>query len=188
MPGVLEQEEFLLEPGPSIQQPVAFAHPVPERLDVFSIFCGGNATPDVGQALGRKSGQRGISRSLQHVIFCVDEKEVRDLATAQRAPRTTGAGRDRDQEHLANERTLLSWVRTGVSLISIGLVVERAAALVDASMKVGSTSASEFLGWRWPARGAHAHHRYHPIPQQPAQDLDRRVRPFSGGLPDNCRR
>jgi uncharacterized membrane protein YidH (DUF202 family) len=31
-------------------------------------------------------------------------------------------------------------------LISIGLVVERAAALVDASMKVGSTSASELFG------------------------------------------
>ena len=50
------------------------------------------------------------------------------------------------REHLANERTLLSWVRTGVSLISIGLVIERAAALVDASMKVGSTSASELFG------------------------------------------
>ena len=50
------------------------------------------------------------------------------------------------REHLANERTLLSWVRTGVSLISIGLVVERAGALVDASMKVGSTNASEFFG------------------------------------------
>ena len=50
------------------------------------------------------------------------------------------------REHLANERTLLSWVRTGVSLISIGLVVERAAALVDASMQVGSTSASELFG------------------------------------------
>jgi putative membrane protein len=50
------------------------------------------------------------------------------------------------REHLANERTLLSWVRTGVSLISIGLVVERAGALVDASMKVGSTSTSELFG------------------------------------------
>ena len=29
------------------------------------------------------------------------------------------------REHLANERTLLSWVRTGVALISFGLVVER---------------------------------------------------------------
>ncbi|MBA3616998.1 MAG: DUF202 domain-containing protein, partial [Rubrobacteraceae bacterium] len=46
------------------------------------------------------------------------------------------------REHLANERTLLSWVRTGISLISIGLVVERAGALVDASMRVGSTNAS----------------------------------------------
>ena len=50
------------------------------------------------------------------------------------------------REHLANERTLLSWVRTGVSLISIGLVVERAGALTDARMKVGSTSASELFG------------------------------------------
>lgn len=51
------------------------------------------------------------------------------------------------REHLANERTLLSWVRTGVSLISIGLVVERAGALTDAArMKVGSTSSSELFG------------------------------------------
>ena len=55
-------------------------------------------------------------------------------------------GETKIREHLANERTLLSWVRTGVSLISIGLVVERAGALVDASMKVGSTSASELFG------------------------------------------
>src|SRR5919107_1782809 len=85
MPGVLEQEEFLLEPGPSIQQPVAFTHPVPECLDVFSIFCGENATPDVGSRLrpwaeiraarnlsvtptcnlrcGREGGQRSCNRT-----------------------------------------------------------------------------------------------------------------------------
>ena len=34
------------------------------------------------------------------------------------------------REHLANERTLLSSVRTGVSLISFGLVVERLGAQV----------------------------------------------------------
>jgi putative membrane protein len=36
------------------------------------------------------------------------------------------------REHLANERTLLSWVRTGVGLISVGIVVERADALMSA--------------------------------------------------------
>jgi putative membrane protein len=36
------------------------------------------------------------------------------------------------REHLANERTLLSWVRTGVGLISLGIVVERASAFVSA--------------------------------------------------------
>ncbi len=51
------------------------------------------------------------------------------------------------REHLANERTLLSWVRTGVGLISIGLVVERAGALaVSARVSVGSTNASELFG------------------------------------------
>ena len=69
-----------------------------------------------------------------------EEKERRDEP----------GGRDDDtviREHLANERTLLSWVRTGVGLISIGLVVERAGALVDAApVRVGSTSASELFG------------------------------------------
>jgi putative membrane protein len=51
------------------------------------------------------------------------------------------------REHLANERTLLSWVRTGVSLISLGLVVERAGALAKAAnFQVGSTSGSDFFG------------------------------------------
>ena len=49
------------------------------------------------------------------------------------------------REHLANERTLLSWVRTGVGLISLGIVVERAGALANVS---GSQSGdvSTFLG------------------------------------------
>ena len=43
------------------------------------------------------------------------------------------------REHLANERTLLSWVRTGVGLVSIALVVERAGALAgDAGSEGGS--------------------------------------------------
>ena len=51
------------------------------------------------------------------------------------------------REHLANERTLLSWVRTGVSLISLGLVVERAGALAKAAnFQIGSTSGSEVFG------------------------------------------
>lgn len=52
-----------------------------------------------------------------------------------------GAGKDRREaevrEHLANERTLLSWVRTGVGLISIGFVIERAGVLAAASRVEG---------------------------------------------------
>ena len=41
------------------------------------------------------------------------------------------------REHLANERTLLSWVRTGVGLISVGIVVERAGASLSTSGQSG---------------------------------------------------
>ncbi len=50
------------------------------------------------------------------------------------------------REHLANERTLLSWVRTGVALISIGLVVERTGTLMSTSAQMGSSNASELFG------------------------------------------
>lgn len=46
------------------------------------------------------------------------------------------------REHLANERTLLAWVRTGVGLISVGFVVERAGALAGGD----SVAVSEFFG------------------------------------------
>ncbi|WP_233451914.1 YidH family protein [Rubrobacter xylanophilus] len=57
-------------------------------------------------------------------------------------------GRDAEvREHLANERTLLAWVRTGVGLISVGFVVERAGALASATPGGRQTaSASEVFG------------------------------------------
>ena len=53
------------------------------------------------------------------------------------------------REHLANERTLLAWVRTGVSLLSVGFVIERAGALAAGAMASGGqdmASASEVFG------------------------------------------
>lgn len=51
------------------------------------------------------------------------------------------------REHLANERTLLAWVRTGVGLISVGFVVERAGALASGGSGGGSaTLVSEIFG------------------------------------------
>jgi putative membrane protein len=47
------------------------------------------------------------------------------------------------REHLAKERTLLSWVRIGLGLISFGIVVERAGAFVSRTVTGG---ASELLG------------------------------------------
>jgi putative membrane protein len=51
-----------------------------------------------------------------------------------------GTGGTEAREHLANERTLLAWVRTGVSLISFGLVVERL------GVQVGSAGPSGIFG------------------------------------------
>ncbi len=50
------------------------------------------------------------------------------------------------REHLANERTLLSWVRTGVGLISIGLVVERAGVLVGGGPGGAGSGVSAIFG------------------------------------------
>ncbi len=58
----------------------------------------------------------------------------------------SGGGETEIREHLANERTLLSWVRTGVGLISLGLVVERTGALVAASPTSVPGGASELFG------------------------------------------
>ena len=44
------------------------------------------------------------------------------------------------REHMANERTLLSWVRTGVTIVSIGLIVQRFGA------EVGPAKASGIFG------------------------------------------
>jgi putative membrane protein len=78
---------------------------------------------------------------LQRVVF--REREVRVSEEDKGAEQSQTEVR----EHLANERTLLSWVRTGVSLISLGLVVERAGALAKAAnLQVGSTSGSDFFG------------------------------------------
>ena len=60
----------------------------------------------------------------------------KDAAGAEVAPGVTPDVR----EHLANERTLLSWVRTGVSLLSFGLVIERLGA------QVGSSGSSALFG------------------------------------------
>lgn len=51
-----------------------------------------------------------------------------------------GTGGTEAREHLANERTLLAWVRTGTSLISFGLVIARVGA------QLGPAGPSEVFG------------------------------------------
>jgi len=46
-------------------------------------------------------------------------------ATPTRQKRVMSDQPDRTRDHLANERTLLAWIRTGVTLIGLGFVVAR---------------------------------------------------------------
>jgi putative membrane protein len=64
------------------------------------------------------------------------------MSAEDTAGRSDGAGgqpgtQTEVREHLANERTLLAWVRTGVSLISFGLVIERLGTEVSSSVTSG---------------------------------------------------
>jgi putative membrane protein len=81
-------------------------------------------------------------------MLATREEEEGVLGEKERWDGSGGRNDTEIREHLANERTLLSWVRTGVSLISIGLVVERAGALADAANPklVGTSGASELFG------------------------------------------
>lgn len=41
------------------------------------------------------------------------------------APKTDGKSSSKTNEHLANERTFLAWIRTGIATISLGFVIAR---------------------------------------------------------------
>ena len=47
----------------------------------------------------------------------------------------------RAQEHLANERTFLAWIRTAIALISLGFVLARAGPLLASGIKAQSATA-----------------------------------------------
>lgn len=47
------------------------------------------------------------------------------------------AAPDHTMEHLANERTFLSWIRTGVAFIGVGFVVARFAGPLTGSIPMG---------------------------------------------------
>lgn len=47
----------------------------------------------------------------------------------------------RAQEHLANERTFLAWIRTAIALISLGFVLARAGPLMAGGPKAPSLTA-----------------------------------------------
>ncbi|HZY64492.1 MAG TPA: DUF202 domain-containing protein [Rubrobacteraceae bacterium] len=97
-----------------------------------------------------------------------------DDAGGAGAPQKRGA---ETREHLANERTLLSWVRTGIGLISIGLVVERAGVLEG-----GGPGGAGCSGCYRPGRG------HCTVLPQPASDRPGRLYARGSGVHGGCRR
>ena len=59
-----------------------------------------------------------------------DRKRHREIPAEHRA-----------QEHLANERTFLAWIRTTIALISLGFVLARAGPLLASGAKAQAMSA-----------------------------------------------
>lgn len=80
-----------------------------------------------------RADSKGASNVLCQQGFTVLERPVRLFGGGGRVE-VYHPERDTEvREHLANERTLLAWVRTGIGLISVGFVVERAGAVAAGS-------------------------------------------------------
>jgi len=81
---------------------------------------------------------------LATILFIRDKTGAQDLS-GQSAPRAVASPSD----HLANERTFLAWVRTGIALIGFGLVIAKFAifiSLINASKQpTGSVRLGELL-------------------------------------------
>src|SRR5438067_66132 len=60
---------------------------------------------------------------------------------AQRQPHREVPPEHRAQEHLANERTFLAWIRTTIALISLGFVLARAGPLFASGAKANAMNA-----------------------------------------------
>jgi putative membrane protein len=76
------------------------------------------------------------AQSGEETPAALSSKEPADTSASNNPPEREAEVR----EHLANERTLLAWVRTGVGLLSFGLVIERLGA------EVGSAKSSGVFG------------------------------------------
>jgi len=74
------------------------------------------------------------SRGLEGGEAAVSSKEEAE-ASAYKDPPKRGA---EVRAHLAYERTLLAWVRTGVGLLSFGLAIERLGAEVGSAKSSGA--------------------------------------------------
>ncbi|MFA9446360.1 YidH family protein [Egicoccus sp. AB-alg6-2] len=99
-----------------------------------------------------------------------DEVGVED----RRWPRRVyGAGSEPDPRFsLANERTLLAWLRTSLGLVVAGIAVIALAELVEplwlvdlvAAVAFGAGAATALTGWRQWARAEQAMRRGEPLP------------------------
>ena len=123
--------------------------PLPETCPIAELRNGsmpGSAQHLYSKWLIRGSGVIQVrGRLLQWSLDFRGERGM--LGPTEKEEDTHFEGNTDVREHLANERTLLAWVRTGVGLISVGFVVERTGALALVKAPgMGSAQASEVFG------------------------------------------
>ncbi|HEX6481513.1 MAG TPA: DUF202 domain-containing protein [Ktedonobacteraceae bacterium] len=73
------------------------------------------------------NGDIGLKQSsqLKKIITMAQKEDTASTTAEQNIPARHNAPSKRVSDHLANERTFLAWVRTGLATITIGFVVER---------------------------------------------------------------
>jgi putative membrane protein len=86
----------------------------------------------------------------QHKEAIADEQARQDgMVSAQPAHAHTPISK-KVSDHLANERTFLAWVRTGIAVIGLGFVIERFGLFLrELGLKVGIASGSSLHYSKW---------------------------------------
>lgn len=89
------------------------------------------------------NGGIGLKQSsqLKKIITMAQKEDAGSTNTEQNIAARHNAPSKRVSDHLANERTFLAWVRTGLATIAIGFVVERFGLLLrELGLKSSSSS------------------------------------------------
>ncbi|CAO3626034.1 unnamed protein product [Cunninghamella blakesleeana] len=99
---------------------------------------------DDGQDYGQDYDGQSMERSRKLALFQFVDKWYRRLSLSKLLENKASVARD----HLANERTFLAWLRTSLSLITVGVAISQLFHLhpTDRSILIGKIMGGVFVG------------------------------------------